>query len=373
MFRRFLILIIILPTLTTIASNISACSWDLDPTVLLLTSYEHAQHQNDNDQVVCNLLKTTYGSNHVATLFSSQDDNHFATMLRTFLTIYNIKKVFILNPSFQKYIPHNSDTNIYYTNNIVRIMQQFQYVKFYFFNNVIADTVKVNNNIYDIRFNSANSTNSNPEYGKQLAKHFVTNVKKGIDNSEYSFDTDLNTGRSIVKIGIINNIGIDYEQTILDQFKVEIKKTTSDVIYKIVEVNPYDNIVTSNVHSSDGIRAIGQIAQELYQKNGVNFIINTNSWYNNIISYAASLISTRPAFSKTIKFIGCDVVNKNDYVYGNKNYLALSFGVDLGIFIKETQNPEINGNYKITLDLNLPESKNQTYGINTIKFFRIGK
>ena len=57
MLRRFLLLTIILPTLTTTASSISACSWDLEPTVLVLTSYEHAQHQNNNDQLVFKKLQ----------------------------------------------------------------------------------------------------------------------------------------------------------------------------------------------------------------------------------------------------------------------------------------------------------------------------
>ncbi|WP_342276230.1 hypothetical protein [Spiroplasma endosymbiont of Nebria brevicollis] len=372
MFRRFLILTIILPTLTTTASSISACSWNLEPTVLVLTSYEHAQHQNNNDQIIFKELQTIYGNNHVATLFTSQDDNQYANMLRNFLTTYNIKKVFVLNPSFQKYIPHSSDTSVHYTNNIVRIMQQFQDVKFYFFNNIIADTVKVNNNIYDIRFNSANGTSSaKPEYGKQLARHFVTNVEAGITNSEYSFDSDLNTGRPIVKIGVINNIGITYDQTILEQFKAEIKiinTASRTVVYKIIEVNPHDSFVTSNVHSSDGIRAVGQIAQELYEHQGVNFIVNPNSWYNNIISYSASLIATRPTFSKTIKFIGCDVTNKNDYVYDNNSYLAFSFSAGLEI-IDETVKPEIDVKYKITPDLGLPESKNKTYGVSIINFY----
>src|SRR5436190_22134601 len=129
MLRRFLLLTIILPTLTTTASSISACSWDLEPTVLVLTSYEHAQHQNNNDQLVFKKLQKFFGNNHVTTLFSSQDDNHFATMLRSLLTTYNSKKVFVLNLSFQKYIPHSSNTDIYYTNNIVRVMHQFEDVK----------------------------------------------------------------------------------------------------------------------------------------------------------------------------------------------------------------------------------------------------
>lgn len=369
MFRRFLILTVILPTLTTTVSSIFACSWNLEPTVLVLTSYEEAQYQNDNDQIIFKKLQTIYGNNHVVTLFTCQDDNQYANILRNFLTTYNIKKVFVLNPSFQKYLPHSSDINSYYTNNIVRTMQQFQDVKFYFFNNIIADTVKVSNNIYDIRFNSANATSLfNPEYGKQLAQHFIANVAAGITSHEYSFDSD-NNGHPVVKIGIINNIGIDYEQTILEQFKTEILHTVSRVIYKIIEVNPTNNFVTSNVHSSDGIRAVKQISQELYEHKSVNFIVNTNSWYNSIISYSASLIATRPTFKKTIKFIGCDVSNKNDYVYDNNNYLAFSFTTGLEI-IDETWKSEIDVKYKIIPALKLPESKNKTYGVNNIIFIK---
>ncbi|WP_375317723.1 hypothetical protein [Spiroplasma endosymbiont of Virgichneumon dumeticola] len=371
MFRRFLIVAITLPTLTTTASSLFACSWNLEPTVLMLSSYENSQYQNDSDQIIFKKLQTIYGNNHVVTLFTSQDDNQYATMLRNFLTTYNIKKVFVLNPSFQKYLPHSNDTNVYYTSNIVRVMQQFQDVRFYFFKNIIADLVKVNNNVYDIRFNSANATSPiNPDFGKQLAQHFVANIQAGIANSEYSFDSDLN-GHSIVKIGVINNIGIAYDQKILEQFKTEIEiinTTSRSVIYKIIEVNTHNNFVTSNVHSSDGIRAVGEIAQELYEHHGVNFIVNTNSWYNNIISHSASLIATRSTFSKTIKFIGYDVINKNDYVYDNNNYLAFSFSAGLEI-IDETVKSEIDVKYKITPNLGLPESKTQTYGVNLINFY----
>lgn len=133
MFRRFLLFTIILSTITTISSSIYAYIWNLQPIVLLITSYQQAQNQNIYDRLVYQKLQTFYGKGHVVTLFSSQDDNYYALTLRNFLSTYNIKKVYILNPSFQKYIPHQSKTSSYFTKNLIRVLQQFQNVKFYFF------------------------------------------------------------------------------------------------------------------------------------------------------------------------------------------------------------------------------------------------
>lgn len=68
---------------------------------MLLTSYHQAQNQNTYDRLVYQKLQTLYGKDHVVTLFSAQDDNYYAIALRNFLSTYNIKKVFILNPSFK--------------------------------------------------------------------------------------------------------------------------------------------------------------------------------------------------------------------------------------------------------------------------------
>lgn len=365
MFRRFLLFTIILPTVATITSSIYACTWNLQPTVLLITSYQQAQNQNTYDRLVYQKLQTLYGKDHVVPLFSSQDDNSYAITLRNILSTYSIKKVFILNPSFQKYMPHNSKTSNYATNNLIRVLQQFQDVKFYFFNNVIADTIKVNNNIYDIRYNNNNIASTLLNYGNRIAQHFIDNIKEGITNKKYNFDVD-SSGKSVVRIGIINNIGINYQQEILNEFVNEIHHITDvNIKYEIITANPYDSFVTSNVYSANSVMGIAQIAQSLYESHGVNFIINTNYWYNNIIAYTASLISSLPTYSKTINFIGCDIVNKNDYIYNNNNYLAFGFMTGLEIF-DETLNNEINPNYKIVPSA--PESNIQTYGINTINF-----
>ena len=365
MFRYFLLFTIILPIVTTISSNIYACTWNLQPIVLLITSYQQAQNQNTYDRLVYQKLQSLYGKDHVVTLFSSQDDNYYALMLINFLSTYNIKKVFILNPSFQKYIPHQSKTSNYSTKNLIRVLQQFQNVKFYFLNNIIADTVKVNNNIYDIRYNSDNVTSSPLNYGSRIAKHFVDNVHYGIINKKYNFDVDEN-GKLIIRIGIINNIGIDYDQTILDQFVKAINGVNDPKItYQMTFANPHDSFVTSNIYSADSVAGVGQIAQSLYEKNGVNFIINTNYWYNSIISYTAKLISSRPTYSKTISFIGSDIINNNDYIYDDNNYLAFGFMTGLEIF-DETFKKEINPNFKIIPSAS--ESNIQTYGINTINF-----
>lgn len=365
MFRRFLLFTIILPTVTTISSSVYACAWNLEPTVLLITSYQQAQNKNTYDRIVYQKLQNIYGKNHVIPWFSSQDDNYYAITLKNFLSIYSIKKVFILNPTFQKYIPHTSKNNSYATNNLIRVLQQFQDVKFYFFNNIIADAIKRNSNIYDIRFNSDNVSSSSTNYGSRIAEHFIDNVTAGINGKKYHFDVD-DSGKPIVKIGIINNIGINYDQTILNQFVEEINNVNdAKITYQIIFANPEDNFVTSNIYSADSVTAVAQIAQSLYEIYGVNFIINTDYWYNNIIAYIARLISSRPTYSKTISFIGCNIVNKTDYVYDDNNYLAFGFNTDLEIF-DETANEEINPKFKIKSDA--PESNVQTYGINTIDF-----
>ncbi|WP_425381358.1 hypothetical protein [Spiroplasma endosymbiont of Polydrusus pterygomalis] len=366
MFRRFLLFTIILPTVTTISSSIYACAWDLQPTVLLITSYHQAQNKNTYDRLVYQKLQNIYGKEHVVPWFNSQDDNYYAIALRNFLSTYNIKKVFILNPAFQKYMPHTSKTTSYATNNLIRVLQQFQYVKFYFFNNIIADTIKRNSNIYDIRYNSDNISSAPFNYGNRIADHFVDNVKMGIKDKKYNFDVDA-SGKSVVRIGIINNIGINYDQTILNQFVEEINNVNDTKIrYQIIFANPHDNFVTSNIYSADSVTDVAQIAQSLYEMHGVNFIINTNYWYNNIIAYTARLISSRPTYSKTISFIGCNVISKDDYVYDNNNYLVFGFSTGLEIF-DETEKKEIDPNLKIKPDT-APESSVQTYGINTIDF-----
>lgn len=364
MFRRFLLFTIVLPTIATVSSSIYACAWNLQPTVLMITSYHQAQNQNTYDRLVYQKLQNIYGKDHVVAWFNSQDDNYYAVALRNFLSIYNIKEVFIFNPTFQKYMPHTSKTNSYTTNNLIRVLQQFQYVKFYFFNNIIANTIKHNSNIYDIRYNSDNVSTTALNYGNRIAKHFVDNVEEGIMNKKYNFDVD-DSGKSIVRIGIINNIGINYDQTILNQFVEEINNVNdSKITYQITFANPQDNFVTSNIYSADSVAGVGQIAQSLYEIHGVNFIVNTNYWYNNVIAYTARLISSRPMYNKTISFIGCNVVNKDDYIYDN-NYLAFGFGTGLEIF-DEIGKGDINPNFKITSDA--PESSVQTYGINTIDF-----
>lgn len=83
---------------------------------------------------------------------------------------------------------------------------------------------------------------------------------------------------------------------------------------------------------------------------GVNFIINTNYWYNNIIAYTARLISSRPTYSKTISFIGCNIINKDDYVYDNNNYLAFDFSIGLEIF-DETEKKKLILIWKLNLIL----------------------
>lgn len=366
MFRRFLLFTVILPTVTAVTSSIYACSWNLQPTVLLLTSYNQAQNKNSYDHRIYQKLQTLYGKDHVITLFTWQEDNHYAIILRNFLTTYNIKKVFVLNPSFQNYIPHDSDTSNITATNLIRVLEQFQNVNFYFFNNIIADTIKVTNNIYDIRYNANNVSSTSENYGSQIASHFINNIKTGIANKRYNFDVDVSSGKAIVRIGIINNIGISYEQTILNQFVEAINNSNNDlgITYQIINASPQDSFVTTNIHSADNIRTVGQIAQSLYETSAVNFIVNSNYWYNNIIAYTASLISSRPTYNKTISFVGCDVVNEHDYFYHHYNYLAFGFQRGLEIF-DETSKDEIDPRYKI---INAVESNIKTYGVNSINF-----
>ena len=366
MFRRLLLFTVVLPTVTTISSNITACNWNLEPQVLLLTSYQDAQYQNSYDQIVYKQLTKLYGKKKVTTIFSSGDDNYYANVLRNFLSSYHINKVFILNPAFQKFLPHSSSDD-YNPNSLVRVLQQFKNVSFYFFNNIIADNVEVNNNVYDIRFDSPNASKPEAEnYGKELAQHFIANVEAGIANKKYIFDVDKD-GLAIVNIGIINNIGIKYQQMILDNFVEQIRGSIQTTIKYNILISKPDSFVTSNIYSSDSVEIVGQISNSLYEKHGINFIVNTNPWYNNIIAYKAGLVANKTTNNKTMLFIGCDMWREEQTSDREINSLAFSFKSGLEIF-PETKKPEIDSKFKITPDLALPESKNNTYGVNSIIF-----
>lgn len=85
-----------------------------------------------------------------------------------------------------------------------------------------------------------------------------------------------------------------------------------------------------------------------------------------LLPNTARLISSRPTYSKTISFVGSNIINNNnDYVYDDINYWAFGFMISLEIF-DETFKEEINPNFKIIPSAS--ESKIKTYGVNNIDF-----
>lgn len=361
MFKRFLLFIVTIPALMGFTASIVACSWDLNPDVLLITSYENGQEHITEDQIIYQKLRSIYGQKSISAIFSHQDDNFYANILQNLITKYNLKKVFILDPSFNDYLPKTSSDNLPNTN-LVRVLHQFTNVDFYFFNNQIADSIKVTNNIYEFRFDMPNQGQPNPSltYGATVAKHFYDQLVTSsgdIDTSRYNFDIN-NNAQWVIRIGVINNIGNNYQQKVIDDFKTALgSNVPNNTIYQYYSVD----LKITNSYNSDNVKVVHEAANSLYQNNYVNFIFNSNSWYNDAIALSAIENSALPVYTKTIKFIVNSVSDKDTYKIRNKNYMMFSYNVDF-IVLNNTVDNTIPDTYQV---LDTAPEKFHAYGLNS--------
>lgn len=363
MFKRFLLLVVTIPTLLGFTSSIVACKAELTPQVLLITSYEHAQERSSEDKIIYQKLRAIYGANLVTAIFSHEDDNTYANILVSLITKFNLKKVYILDPAFITYLPKVSSES-QPNSNLIRVLEQFSNVDFFFFNNQIANTIKNTNNIYEFRFDTGNKEQPNPKlsYGAAVAKHFyheLTDDLNRINIDRYNFDVD-SEGKWVVRIGVINNIGDDYQQKMIEDFTKALELNENvplDTRYEFYELN-LTNI--SNSYSADNIRLVEEASKLLYQQNYVNFIFNSNYWYNEAIAHAASTTAAISRYTKTIKFIANSVTNKDDYKYQGVNYMMFSYYLDFSILGHTVDNSLPEG-YQVVDDA--PENFH-AYGVN---------
>lgn len=366
MFRRLILLVMSVNFMSGLTLNTIACDWDLDPSVLLITSYNYAEKQISFDQLVYQQLKDHYGQRAVSATFNYQDDNSYAIILRNLIESYHLQKVFILDPSFINYLPHTTQTPTK-SSNLIRLFQQFTNVQFYFFNNQIANNIKISSNIFEFRLNTANHDDLAPiTYGKQIATNLYQQLTMSqgqqagyVDSKKFKFDVDQD-GHWVIKVGIINNIGNEYQQQIINQFREGLALSANipkDARYLIYDINVKNPILSYN---EKNISLVSQAAIKLYSINKVNFILNTNSWYNNAIDYAASYVNNLLGYSKTINFIGSSITDNKTYFVNNRDFLLFSYNVDLGFLDYTTENKLPDG-LKVLLDA--PERDN-AFGIN---------
>lgn len=355
MFKRFLLLVIAIPTFFGFSSTIVACQGDLSPEVLVVTSYENAEQQASEDKLIFQKLRDIYGGNLVTAIFSPLDDNTYAIIFANLINKFNLKKVFILDPKFVAYLPKdNSDTRP--NSNLIRVLQQFSNVDFYFFNNQIANSIKVTNNIYEFRYDTPNKEKLSPTtYGAAAAKHFYEQITKedgSINTDRFNFDVD-NRGQWIVRIGTINNSGsLNQEKIMKDFLRALANNVPTNTRY---EYYAFD-VSISNSYNNANAQIVEQAASFLYQYDHVNFVFNNNYWYNNAIAHAASS-SKR---TKTVKFIANNVTNAKDYEYQNGNYLLFAYNLDLA-FLAYTVDNQFPANLAVADDA--PE-KDHAYGLN---------
>lgn len=355
MFKRFLLLVVSIPALLGFTSSIVACKWDLSPEVLLVTSYENAQEQSSEDKIIYQKLQSIYGHNLVTAMFSIVDDNTYATIFSNLITKFNLKKIFILDPKFVDYLPKTSENETPSTN-LVRTLQQYANVDFYFFNNQISNNVKITNNIYEFRYDTANKANASPtSYGALAAKHFYEQITVGgnINTDKYNFDVDPDDSKWVIRIGLLNNIGSAYQQKVVDDFLASLDANLpTNTKYEYYALN----LRISNSYTPSNVQIVEQAASWLYENDHVNFIFNSNYWYNNAIAHATSSANQ----SKTTKFIANSVTDKNDYKYKGGNYLLFAYNLDLTI-LEATKDNSFPATSQVTDDA--PE-KNNAYGLN---------
>lgn len=355
MFKRFLLLVVAIPTFFGFSSTIVACQGDLSPEVLVVTSYENAVQQASEDKLIFQELQDVYGANLVTAAFSPLDDNTYAIIFANLINKFNLKKVFVLDPKFVGYLPKDSsDTRP--NSNLVRVLQQFSNVDFYFFNNQIANSIKVTNNIYEFRYNTPSKAKPTPiTYGAAAAKYFYEQITDGsgnIDTNRFNLDVD-NRGQWIVRIGTINNSGRPDQEKVIKDFLTELANnvpTNTKYEYYAFDVN------IANSYNNANAEIMEQAASFLYQYDHVNFVFNSNYWYNNAIAHAAS--SSKQ--TKTAKFIANSVVNAKDYEYKDRNYLLFAYNLDLEFltYTKTNQFPDV-----LAVADDAPE-KDHAYGLN---------
>lgn len=364
MFKRFLLLVVAIPTFFGFTSTIVACQGDLSPEVLVVTSYENAEQQSSEDKLIFQKLRDVYGVNVVTAVFSPLDDNTYAIIFANLINKFNLKKVFILDPKFVSYLPKDS-SNPRPNSNLIRVLQQFSNVDFYFFNNQIANSVKVTNNIYEFRYDTPNKAKpSATTYGVAAAKHFYEQITDGsgkIDTDRFNFDVD-ETGKWIVRIGTINNSGNPKQEKVMKDFLAElVNNVPANTKY---EYYAFD-VSISNSYNNANAQIIEQAASFLYQYDHVNFVFNNNYWYNNAIAHAASSAKQ----TKTVKFVANSVVNAKDYEYKNGNYLLFAYNLDLD-FLTYTKDNQFPNDLAVADDA--PE-KDHAYGLNENLTFVDGK
>lgn len=355
MFKRFLLLVVTIPALLGFTSKIVACQWDLDPKVLLVTSYENAQEQATEDKIVYQKLQSVYGHKLLTAIFNAADDNTYANILSNLIIKFDLKKIFILDPKFATYLPKDS-TNEAPNTNLIRVLQQYTNVDFYFFNNQISNNVKNTSNIYEFRFDTPNKEQPNPQtYGALAAKHFYDQITKEdgtINTDKYNFDVALD-GKWIVRIGVLNNIGSSYQQKIVDDFLTNLgNNVPTNTKYKYYALN----LKISNSYTPYNTQLVEQAASWLYQSDHVNFVFNSNYWYNNAIAHAASSADQQ----KTTKFIANSVTNKDDYKYKGGNYMLFAYNLNLAIL-----DYTVDNSFSATLEVldDAPE-RVHAYGLN---------
>lgn len=279
MFRYFLVLFAVFPVFSGFTSKIIACSLDLVPSVLLVTTFKNAQEKNSEDKIIYDKLKSIYKDNSVSVIFSNEDESTYISTLINLISKFNLKKVFILDSNFVSSLPKVSSESMVNTS-LISFLQKYNNVDFYFFNNQIADTVKNSNNIYEFRFDTANKKqlDSTLSYGVEIARHFYEQLvddSGSINTEKYNFTVDLD-GYLIIKIGLINYIGNSYQQKILDDFKKALsddKNIPKNTKYEFVEIAP--NIINS--YNNHNVQLIEEIANRMYQVSNTNFILNSNN------------------------------------------------------------------------------------------------
>lgn len=357
MFKRFLLLVVTIPTLLGFTNTIVSCKLDLEPEVLIVTSYENAHQQSSEDKIIFQKLQEIYGEKVVTAIFSYEDANKYADIFISLITKFNLKKVFILDPSFINYLPKTSD-EAEPNNALVRVLQQYTNVDFYFFNNQISDTVKQTNNIYEFRFDVGNKATPTPAltYGAAAAKHFyeqITDDSGAIDTNKYNFDVN-RAGQWVVRVGMLNNIGSAYQEKVIEDFKTNLASNVpNNTIYEYYSLD----LDITNVYSFKNSQLVKEGATFLYNSDYVNFIFNSNYWYNNAIVQAASSATQ----TKTTAFIANSVTDKDDYKYKGVNYMVFAYNLDLSI-LEHTTNNKFPTDFEVVDDA--PE-KEHAYGLNS--------
>lgn len=299
-----------------LALVVSSCSWNKTIDTLVLTSYNDANNESGYDYLITQELKNEGKS--VATVYLDSGTSNYAQVLTSLLNDnHSIVQVYVLDQQF--YIGLiNSQVN----NSLMKVINIFNNVNFYLFNSNLNETQLSVNNLY--QFNLNKDKNQIVEnYGTLIANNFYSMLSQ--ENNNYLFATDKN-GNKIVKIGFIKDKSL-YQNDIKNQFKTSLSnlfKNNNNFTFQFYCINNNHPLV-DNYNNYNNQLAL-QYAQSLYAQYHVNFILNTNSWYNNVISFATSNAAKNTHY--TTKFISSNVVNINNYFKFNSNVLMFSYYLD---------------------------------------------